>query len=117
MEDLSSYFFHMLYQAKMVHDNPKMKKAWPSFDNIPLDEDAFYELSMELAMSIFEDTSNYYNEESGIETWVLSDPVVDRFCELCARLETEKGLEEGITLPPERRADDPRGLPPEQLQL
>ena len=27
---------------------------------------------------------------------MLSDPMVDRFCELCARLETEKGLEEGI---------------------
>lgn len=96
MEDLSSYFFHMLYLAKTVHDNPRLKKGWPSFNSIPLDEDAFYELSMELAVSIFEDTSSYYNEESGIETWVLSDPMVDRFCELCARLETEKGLEEGI---------------------
>lgn len=96
MEDLSSYFFHMLYLAKTVHDNPRLKKEWPSFNSIPLDEDAFYELSMELAVSIFEDTSSYYNEESGIETWVLSDPMVDRFCELCARLETEKGLEEGI---------------------
>ena len=93
MEDLSSYFFHMLYLAKTVHDNPRLKKGWPSFNSIPLDEDAFYELSMELAVSIFEDTSSYYNEESGIETWVLSDPMVDRFCELCARLETEKGLE------------------------
>ena len=96
MEDLSSYFFHMLYLAKTVHDNPRLKKEWPSFDSIPLDEDAFYELSMELAVSIFEDTSSCYNEESDMETWVLSDPIVDRFCELCARLETEKGLEEGI---------------------
>ena len=52
---------------------------------------------MELAVSIFEDTSSYYNEESGIETWVLSDPMVDRFCELCARLETEKGWRRGST--------------------
>lgn len=74
MEDLSSYFFHMLYLAKTVHDNPRLKKGWPSFNSIPLDEDAFYELSMELAVSIFEDTSSYYNEESGIETWVLSIP-------------------------------------------
>lgn len=96
MEDLSSYFFHMLYLAKTVYDNPRLKKEWPSFDSIPLDEDAFYELSMELAVSIFEDTSSCYNEESDMETWVLSDPIVDRFCELCARLETEKGLEEGI---------------------
>ena len=96
MEDLSSYFFHMLYLAKTVHDNPRLQKEWPSFDSIPLDEDAFYELSMELAVSIFEDTSSCYNEESDMETWVLSDPIVDRFCELCARLETEKGLEEGI---------------------
>ena len=96
MEDLNSYFFHMLYLAKMVYDNPRLKKEWPSFHSIPLDEDSFYELSMELAVSIFEDTSCYYNEESGIETWVLSDPTVDRFCELCTRLETEKGLEEGI---------------------
>ena len=94
MEDLSSYFFHMLHLAKTVHDNPRLQKEWPSFDSIPLDEDAFYELSMELSVSIFEDTSCYYNEESGIDTWVLSDPAVDRFCELCVRLETEKGLEE-----------------------
>ena len=70
MEDLSSYFFHMLYLAKTVHDNPRLKKEWPSFDSIPLDEDAFYELSMELAVSIFEDTSSCYNEESDMETWV-----------------------------------------------
>lgn len=96
MEDLSSYFFHMLQLAKTVHDNPRLQKEWPSFDSIPLEEDAFYELFMELSVSIFEDTSCYYNEESGIDTWVLSDPAVDRFCELCVRLETEKGLEEGI---------------------
>lgn len=96
MEDLSCYFFHMLYLAKTVHDNPRMKKEWLSFHSVPLDEDSYYELSMELSISIFKDTSVYYNEESGVETWVLSDPIVDRFCELCARLETEKGLEEGI---------------------
>ena len=94
MEDLSSYFFHMLYLAKMVYDDPRLKKEWPSFHSTPLDEDSFYELAFELAVSIFEDTSCYYNEESGIDTWVLSDPAVERFCELCVRLETEKGLEE-----------------------
>lgn len=96
MEDLSCYFFHMLYLAKMVYDHPRMKKEWPTFDCIPLDEDILYELAVELAVSIFKDTDNYYNEESGVETWVLSDPTVDRFCELCERLEAEKGLEEGI---------------------
>ncbi len=50
MEDLSSYFFHMLYLAKMVYDNPRLKKEWPSFHSIPLDEDSFYELSMELGL-------------------------------------------------------------------
>ena len=29
MEDLNSYFFHMLYLAKMVYDNPRLKKEWP----------------------------------------------------------------------------------------
>ena len=88
MEDLNCYFFHMLCLAKAVHDNPRMKKAWSSFDSIALDEDSYYELSMELSVS--------YNEESGVETWVLSDPIVYRFCELCERLESEKGLDEGI---------------------
>ena len=96
MEDLSSYFFHMLYLAKTIHDNPRMKKEWLSFGSIALDEDSYYELSMELSVSIFKDTSVYYNEESGVETWVLSDPIVYRFCELCERLESEKGLDEGI---------------------
>ena len=96
MEDLSCYLFHMLYLAKTVHDNPRMKKEWSSFDSVPLDEDSYYELSMELSVSIFKDTSLYYNEGSSVETWVLSDPIVYRFCELCERLESEKGLDEGI---------------------
>ena len=94
MEDLSCYLFHMLYLAKTVHDNPRMKKEWSSFDSVLLDEDSYYELSMELSVSIFKDTNLYYNEGSSVETWVLSDPIVYRFCELCERLEAEKGLEE-----------------------
>ena len=96
MDELSSYFFHMLRLAKVVHDHPTLKRSWPKFDGIALDEDALYELSWETATSVFQDTSTYYNDEEGMETWVLSYPVVDRFCELCIRLETEKGLEEEI---------------------
>lgn len=96
MDELSSYFFHMLYLAKTAYDHPRFKKMRSKIDSIPLDEDAYYELAMELATSAFQDTGIYYNEESGIETWVLSDPIIDRFCELCTRLEVEKGLNEGI---------------------
>ena len=96
MEELSSYFFHMLRLAKAVHDEPRLKRMWRSFGSVCLNEDMFYELTLELAVSIFDGTNVHYNEESGLETWVLSDPIVDRFCDLCARLEEEKGLEEGI---------------------
>lgn len=96
MDELNSYFFHMLRLAKAVHDDPRLKKSWPRFDSIPLDEDAFYELSWETAISVFKDTDVYYNDENAIETWVLRDPIIDRFCELCVQLEREKGLDEGI---------------------
>lgn len=96
MNELSSYFFHMLRLVKVVHDDPRLKKSWPRFDHIPLDEDAFYELSWETAISVFKDTSVYYNDTSAVETWVLADPVIDRFCELCIQLEREKGLDEGF---------------------
>lgn len=96
MDELHSYFFHMLYLAKMVHDNPRLKKSWQNFDSIPLDEDTFYDLAMELATSVFQDTSIHYNEDSCVETWVLADPVIDRFCTLCSRLETEKELPEEV---------------------
>ena len=96
MDELNSYFFNLLYLAKMVHDHPRLKKSWQNFDSLPLDEDAFYEFSVELATSVFQDTSVHYNEERGMETWVLSDPIIDRFCELCVRLETEKELAEEI---------------------
>lgn len=96
MVEMSDYFFHMLRLAKTIHDDLRFKGLWSRFKAIPLDEDAFYELVWEAATSVFRDTSVYHNEDAGVETWVLADPAVDRFCELCTRLEREKGLEEGI---------------------
>lgn len=59
---------------------------------------------METATSVFLDTGIYYNEQEDMETWVMRDPVIDRFCWLCQRLEEEKDLAEDIN-PYRRQAE------------
>lgn len=104
MEELSYYFFSMLRLAKLTYDEPRFKGFWETVRNLPLDEDSVYELEMETATSVFLDTGIYYNNEDEIETWVMKDPVIDRFCWLCERLEEEKDLAEDIN-PYRRQAE------------
>lgn len=96
MGELYSTFFEVLQLAKMVYDTPRLKGLWNVIEGIPLDEDSIYELAMEAATSVFQDTGLYYNNEDEVETWVMKDPVIDRFCFLCERLEHDKNLAEEI---------------------
>jgi len=96
MGELNPVFFEVLRLAKQIYDAPRFKGLWSAFQNTPLDEDSVYELEMETATSMFQDTGIYYNEDEDKETWVMKDPVIDRFCYLCERLETEKGLDDEI---------------------
>lgn len=104
MEELYPAFFDVLRLAKLVYDTPRLKDFWEAIQNLLLDEDAIYELEMETATSVFSDTDIYYNDAEGKETWVMRDPVIDRFCWLCERLEEEKDLEEEIN-PYRRQAE------------
>lgn len=104
MEDLNYIFFEMLRMAKMIYDVPRLRDFWETLRNLPLDEDAVYELEMETATSVFLDTGIYYNEQEDMETWVMRDPVIDRFCFLCERLEAERDLAEDIN-PYRRQAE------------
>ena len=96
MSELYPVFFEVLRLAKAVYDTPRLKRVWNMIEGTPLDEDSIYELAMEVATSVFQDTSLYYNNEDEVETWVMKDPVIDRFCFLCEQLEHEKNLAEEI---------------------
>lgn len=96
MCELYPVFFEVLLLAKAVYDTLRLKELWETMGDTPLNEDSIYELAMEVATSVFQDTSLYYNNEDEVETWVMKDPVIDRFCFLCERLEHEKNLSEEI---------------------
>lgn len=46
----------------------------------------------------------YFNEDEDVETWVLTDPIIDRFCFLCEQLEVQKGISDEIN-PYRQRAE------------
>lgn len=104
MSELYPVFFEALQLAKTIYDSPRLKRLWNIIEGIPLDGDSVYELAMEAATSVFQDTGLYYNEEDEVETWVMKDPVIDRFCFLCEQLEQEKNLAEEIN-PYRRQAE------------
>ena len=104
MDELYPVFFEVLRLAKTVHDTPRFKGLWDTIGGTPLDEDSVYELAIEAATSVFQDTGLYYNNEEEVETWVMKDPVIDRFCFLCEQLEQEKNLAEEIN-PYRRQAE------------
>ena len=94
MEELYCEFFAMLRLAKMAHDSDLKDKAEEIFRGVSLDCDMYYEMVYELNGSVFEDTSLFYNEEDGIETYVFCDPLIDRFCQLCWQYEQRRHLSE-----------------------
>ena len=94
MVEIYPSFFDALRLAKAFADHDQFKEIRRRFDHCTLDEDFAYEISLEVAGMIFQDTNMYYNEEADFETWVLADPVIDRFCRLCRCYEEKKGVSE-----------------------
>ena len=94
MVDISPAFFDALRLSKAFADHDQFKEIRHRFDHCTLDEDLAYEISREVVGVIFQNTNMYYNEEKDFETWVLADPVIDRFCGLCRCYEERKGVGE-----------------------
>jgi hypothetical protein len=64
------------------------------YKDAEINGDNFYEMVYEAVSSVFENTSNYYNEEDEVETWVFMDPLLDEFCRLCGDYEKSRGVSE-----------------------
>ena len=94
MVELYSSFFCMLRLAKKLYESGFADKLPDSFQTLTLDEDLYYNLSYEAADVIFEGTSFYYNENSGVNVYVFRDPLIDRFCQLCWQYEQRSHLTE-----------------------
>lgn len=95
MEELYSDFFCALRLAKAFADHDQFKELRHRFDGCTLDEDIACEMALMAVDLIFQGTNVYYNEDDGFEVWVLTDPVIDRFCRLCRCYEERKGISEG----------------------
>lgn len=94
MDELTNNFFSMLQLAKTLHDHGIDEKMGADFSGQTLDEDMFYELAYCSIDYIFPNACGYYNENDEVETWVVTDPIIDRFCRLCQEYETKQGIEE-----------------------
>ena len=94
MAELYDEFFAMLRFSKRLCGYGMAERLRDRFDSHPLDGDCYWELAYETIGWVFQNTSQYYNENEEIETWLFADPVIDRFCELCQRYEKHKGISE-----------------------
>ena len=94
MVELYSSFFCMLRLAKRLYESGFADKLPDSFQTLTLDEDLYYILAYEAVDVIFEGTSFYYNESSGVNVYVFRDPLIDRFCQLCWQYEQRGHLTE-----------------------
>jgi len=92
MTELYGEFFASLRLAKKLYDCGLAEQFKESFESQILDGDDYWTLAYEAAGWVFQDTCQYYNEEAEIETWLFTDPVIDRFCELCREYETRQGI-------------------------
>ncbi len=94
MVELYDEFFSMLRFAKRLceYDMEDPLKKW--FGSDELDGENYWELAFEAISWIFRDTRRYYNEREEIETWMFTDPVIDRFCQLCREYEKRRGISE-----------------------
>lgn len=94
MVELYDEFFSMLRFAKRLceYDMEEQLKDWVG--TCELDADNYWELAYEAISWIFRDTRRYYNERDEIETWMFTDPIIDRFCQLCQEYEKRRGIGE-----------------------
>lgn len=93
MGELDYYFFQMLSMGKALHEMLG-EKAFSMFGGMLLNGDDIYALAQETIWLAFRETRGHYNEDIELDTWILMDPLVDRFCWLCRRYEQEKQISE-----------------------
>lgn len=93
MEELDIYFFRMLSMGKALYEMLG-EKASVTFSGMLLDGDGIYALAQEIIWLAFRETRGHYNEDIELDTWILMDPLVDRFCWLCRRYEQKKQISE-----------------------
>jgi hypothetical protein len=94
MWELNHTFFSVLHLAKVFFDSDVPDEAKKDLGAWELDEDNCYVLGLEATDWIFQDTAHYYNERQDIDTWLFSDPIIDKFCRLCQEYERSKGISE-----------------------
>lgn len=94
MQELNHTFFSVLRLAKIFFDSDVPDKAKNDIGIWELDEDSCYALGLEASEWIFQNTAHYYNERKDVDTWLFTDPIIDRFCRLCQEYERDKGITE-----------------------
>lgn len=94
MVELYDEFFAMLRFTKNLFDCGMAERVKDWFGSYQLDGDNYWELAYEAIGWIFQDTRHYFNDNEEIETWLFTDPVIDRFCKLCQEYENRRGISE-----------------------
>lgn len=94
MQELNHTFFSVLRLAKVFFDGDVPDEAKKNIGTWELDEDNCYVLGLAASDWIFKNTAHYYNERREVDTWLFSDPMIDRFCQLCQTYERTKGISE-----------------------
>ena len=94
MVELYSEFFAMLRFTKSLYDCGMADRLKEWYGACELDGDFYWELAHESIGWVFQDTRQYYNEADEMETWLFTDPIIDRFCKLCQEYESRRGISE-----------------------
>lgn len=92
--ELYDEFFALLRLSKSLYDCGMAEQLKKWCGTCELDGDFYWELAHEATGWVFQDTRLYYNENDEMETWLFTDPIIDRFCKLCQEYESRKGISE-----------------------
>lgn len=94
MTELYDEFFAMLRFTKNLYDCGMGDRLKNQSVFYQLDADEYWGLTYEAIGWVFADTRLYYNKTDEMETWLFTDPVIDRFCQLCQEYENRRGISE-----------------------
>lgn len=83
--------FEFLFVAKELYDYDLLDKVLEGYDHLEVCED-YYSLVCDGIASVFKDFSQYYKDDTAVETLVFFDPVITEFYRLCAMYEEQKGV-------------------------
>lgn len=96
------YAMQMLYIAKIFYDHGRFKNLLENlYDNTSLSWDELSEFERTAIEYVFEDTRYYWQQdkkrgrdeyEPDNDTYVLRDPLLARYDDLCRKLEVKKGI-------------------------